>query len=114
MANPVAWFEILGPDGGNLQKFYTELFGWRIDAANPMNYGMAAAEEGGIPGGIAASQEGDPQITIYIDVPDLQVALADVRRLGGTVVTEPMEVPGGPTLAYFTDPAGNRIGLMKQ
>jgi len=24
-----------------------------------------------------------------------------------------MDVPGGPSIAFFSDPAGNRIGLMK-
>jgi predicted enzyme related to lactoylglutathione lyase len=28
-------------------------------------------------------------------------------------VAPPMDVPDGPTIAYFSDPAGNRIGLMK-
>jgi predicted enzyme related to lactoylglutathione lyase len=28
-------------------------------------------------------------------------------------VTPPMDVPGGPTIAFFSDPAGNVIGLMK-
>jgi len=45
-------------------------------------------------------------------VPDLQAALDQVSKAGGTTVTPPMDVPGGPSLAYFTDPAGNRIGLM--
>jgi len=28
-------------------------------------------------------------------------------------VAPPMDVPNGPTIAFFTDPAGNRVGLMK-
>jgi predicted enzyme related to lactoylglutathione lyase len=46
-------------------------------------------------------------------VPDLQAALDKAGQLGGKIVSGPMEVPEGPTLAYFTDPAGNNIGLMK-
>ena len=113
MANPVAWFEVTGPDGAALQSFYGQLFGWQVDANNPMNYGMVAQEEGGIPGGIAASQDGAAHVTVYISVPDLQAALDKAEQLGGKIVSGPMEVPDGPTLAYFTDPAGNNIGLMK-
>jgi uncharacterized protein len=113
MANPVAWFEVNGPDAGGLQRFYAEAFGWQIDASNPMNYGMVQAEEGGISGGVGPSPDGSAQVTFYVSVPDLQAALDKIGQLGGKTVTPPMEVPDGPTLAYFSDPAGNRIGLMK-
>ena len=113
MANPVAWFEVSGPDAGGLQRFYAELFGWAIDASNEMGYGMVAAQEGGIPGGVGPSPDGSSQVTFYVSVPDLQAALDRAEQLGGKIVTPPMQVPDGPMLAYFTDPAGNRIGLMK-
>jgi uncharacterized protein len=113
MANPVAWFEISGPDAKGLQQFYAEAFDWPIDASNEMNYGMVAASEGGIPGGVGPSPDGQPYVVFYVAVPDLQAALDKVGKLGGTTVTPPMDVPGGPTIAFFTDPAGNRIGLMK-
>ena len=113
MANPVAWFEVLGGDAAAQQRFYSELFGWQVDASNPMNYGMVAAAPGGIPGGIAGSEDGKPQLTIYVQVDDLQAALDNAAKLGGKALGEPMQVPDGPALAYFSDPAGNRIGLMK-
>jgi predicted enzyme related to lactoylglutathione lyase len=113
MANPVGWFEVSGPNGQQLQSFYAEAFGWQIDANNEMNYGMVAAEEGGIGGGVGPSPDGQPYVVFYIAVPDLQAALDKVGKLGGATVTPPMDVPDGPTIAFFTDPAGNRIGLMK-
>lgn len=113
MANPVAWFEVTGGDGGALQRFYTEAFGWRIDADNSMSYGMVEAEEGGIGGGVASGPDGSAQVTFYVSVPDLQAALDKVGQLGGKTLDPPMEVPDGPTIAYFSDPAGNRVGLMK-
>lgn len=113
MANPVAWFEVSGPDAGALQRFYSDLFDWQIDASNPMSYGMVAAAEGGIPGGVGPSPDGSAQVIWYVAVPDLQAALDRASELGGKTITPPMEVPGGPMLAYMSDPAGNRIGLMK-
>jgi len=113
MANPVGWFELLGPDGTALQRFYAEAFGWQIDANNPMSYGMVAAEEGSIGGGVAGSPDGKAYATFYIAVPDLQAALDTVGKLGGSTLTAPMDVPGGPSIAFFSDPAGNRVGLMK-
>jgi predicted enzyme related to lactoylglutathione lyase len=113
MAHPVAWFEVSGPDGKGLQQFYAEAFGWDIDASNEMNYGMVSAAAGGIPGGVGPSPDGQPYTVFYVAVPDVQAALDKVGELGGTTVTPPMDVPGGPTIAFFADPAGNRIGLMK-
>jgi predicted enzyme related to lactoylglutathione lyase len=42
----------------------------------------------------------------------LQATLDRVERLGGKTVLQPTEVPGGPKLAMFADPAGNITGLL--
>ena len=111
MANPVNHFEVLGKDGAALQSFYGELFGWSIDANNPMKYGVVAPSEGGIGGGVAASMDGTSMVTFYVQVDDLQAALDKAESLGGKTVMPPMDVPGGPKIAQFTDPEGNQIGL---
>jgi len=36
VSNPVAHFEILGPDGVALQQFYRRLFGWQLPDAQPV------------------------------------------------------------------------------
>jgi hypothetical protein len=46
-------------------------------------------------------------------VADVQGALDKIGKLGGSTVMPPMDVPDGPTIALFSDPAGNLIGLMK-
>ena len=40
MPNPVVHFEIQSNQAGELQEFYSKLFGWKIDANNPMSYGI--------------------------------------------------------------------------
>lgn len=110
--DPVAWFEIGARDGAKLQKFYSDLFGWKIDANNPMQYGMTEAIGNGIGGGIGSGIE-EPYVTIYVAVPDLQATLDKAAELGGKTVMEPADVPGGPTIAQFSDVAGNVIGLLK-
>ncbi len=111
MANAVTHFEIHGRDGKKSQDFYASLFGWEIDADNPMNYGMVSAPGGeGIGGGIAPAM-GEPMVTIYVEVEDLDKALEMAESLGGKTVLPPSEVPGGPKLAQFADPDGNVIGL---
>ncbi len=112
MANPVVHFEILGKDGKKLQEYYANLFGWKIDANNPMNYGLVAPEEKGIGGGIGAGENGSG-VTVYVEVEDLQATLDRAVSLGGEVVTPVTEIPGMVTLAQFRDPEGNVIGIVK-
>ena len=113
MANPVAWFEIAGPDAGPLQAFYAQAFDWQIDADNDMSYGMVTAGEGGIPGGVSPTPDGSAHATFYVAVEDVQAALDKIGQLGGQTAMPPMDVPNGPTIAFFIDPAGNTVGLMK-
>ncbi len=113
MAHPVIHFEVLGPDGAALQGFYRQAFDWSINSDNPMNYGMVDPAGSGVAGGIGASMDGNPFVTVYVEVDDLQAALDKIAELGGQTVMPPMDVPGGPSIALFSDPAGNRIGLVK-
>ena len=114
MSNPVVHFEILGGDGKKLQQFYASLFGWNVDASNPMEYGIVSVSDGhGIGGGIAASQDQKPMVTVYAEVADLEESLKKAVSLGGARVGDIMDVPGGPTIAMFSDVAGNVVGLIK-
>ena len=113
MGKPVVHFEILGGDGGKLQSFYKDLFEWNIDAANPMNYGMVDNGGQGINGGVAASQDGAAFVTVYIEVDDPQAYLDKAETLGGKTVMPVTEIPGMVTLAQFSDPQGNIIGIVK-
>jgi predicted enzyme related to lactoylglutathione lyase len=113
MANPVVHFEVAGKDAAALQRFYSTLFDWKIDANNPMNYGIVEAADGGIAGGVGPSPDGNTHLTWYVQVPDLQAALDKAEKLGGKTVMPPMDVPGGPSIAMFSDPEGNIVGLVK-
>lgn len=111
MPNPVVHFEILGTDGKQLQRFYGEMFGWTINADNPMSYGLADTGGAGINGGIGQAEK--PLATIYIEVDDPGDYLKRVIAAGAEVVQEVTVVPGMVTFAQFRDPAGNVIGLVK-
>lgn len=121
MGQPVMHFEVIGRDGEALRSFYSELFGWRIDADNPMNYGIVDREDNlspegvGIGGGVGEGPEGYPgHLTFYVGVSDVEAALATAERLGGTRVMGPDEVPGGGIeIGHFTDPEGHLVGLVR-
>jgi predicted enzyme related to lactoylglutathione lyase len=113
MGSPVVHFEIHARDSGETQKFYADLFGWKIDSNNPMNYGMVdtQADGHGIAGGIASGSN-ENMLTFYVAVPDLQATLDRAVAMGSTVVMPVTEMPM-VTLAMFTDPAGNKVGIVK-
>ena len=113
MTHAVVHFEIMGGEGDALQRFYADAFGWAVNADNPMNYGVVPAADGGIGGGIGPAVEGASFVTVYVQVDDLQAALDTVEAAGGKTLMAPTDVPGGPELALFTDPAGNRMGLVR-
>ena len=112
---PVVHFEVAGKDGAKLNSFYGDLFDWKIDSNNPMNYGIVdTGGQGGINGGIAGGDHGEPRVTFYVAVPDPQATLDEAERLGGRTIMPVSEIPGaGVTLAMLSDPEGNVVGIIK-
>ena len=113
MGNPVVHFEITGADSGALQRFYGDLFGWKIQALEGMDYGIVEKEEGGIGGGIGAAQGGPGQVTFYIAVDDVQAYLDKAESLGGKTVMPVTVIPDMVTFALLADPEGHVVGVVK-
>ena len=120
MGQPVVHFEVIGKDGKKLQSYYSELFGWQINADNPMGYGMVGrdgnvnADGAGIGGGVGTGPEGYAgHVTFYVEVPDVEAALQKAESLGGTRVMGPEKIMDTVELGQFTDPEGHVIGLVK-
>jgi len=115
MGKPVVHWEIRARNAPELQKFYGDLFDWKIDTNNPMDYGLVeTGGTGGINGGIGGSPSPEAAgLSFYVQVPDLQAALDKAESLGGKTLMGPTEIPNVVTLAMFADPEGNCIGLLK-
>jgi predicted enzyme related to lactoylglutathione lyase len=120
MGQPVVHFEIMGKDGETLRTYYSELFGWQFDADNPMDYGVVPREGNtgadgvGIGGGVGQSPEGyDGHVTFYIEVPDVEAALAKAESLGGTRMMGPEQVMETIEIGLFNDPEGHLVGVVK-
>lgn len=113
MGRPVVHFEIHSRDAAKAKAFYAELFDWRIQSDNPMNYGLVETGAGsGINGGIMGGQE-HTGVIFYVEVDDLQAYLDRAEAMGGKTLMPPTEVPGTVTFALFADLDGNPIGLVK-
>lgn len=120
MGQPVVHFEVMGKDAEQLRSYYSDLFGWEIDAENPMNYGIVArdrntnADGAGIGGGVGAAPEGHTgHVTFYVEVPDVEAALAKAESLGGSRMMGPDKVMEGVEIGLFNDPEGHLVGVVK-
>ena len=120
MGQPVVHFEVIGQDAESLQGYYGELFGWAIDANNPMKYGLVAREGNtnadgvGIGGGVGTGPEGyEGHVTFYVEVPDVEESLAKAESLGGKRMMGPEKVMEGVELGLFSDPEGHVVGVVK-
>ncbi len=119
MGQPVVHFEVMGRDAAKLHSYYGELFGWEIDANNPMKYGVIPRDGNtntdgvGIGGGVGTAPEGyDGHVTFYVEVPDVEAALAKAEELGGSRMMGPDEVMGSLVIGLFRDPEGHTVGVV--
>jgi len=114
MGAPVTHFEIISRNGEQMKKFYSELLGWEINSNNPMNYGLVQPQGRGIGGGVGSpGPDGMTHVTFYAEVTDPQATLDKAVSMGGSVVVPVTVIPGMVTFALFSDPDGNRIGIVK-
>jgi predicted enzyme related to lactoylglutathione lyase len=111
MANEIIHVEVTGKDGPSLQRFYGDVFGWKLDTDNPGGYGLL--RQGALTAGIGPAQNGgDGHVTFYIHADDPQATLQKVEDAGGRVVMPLTEVAPETTIALFVDPEGHLVGLM--
>ena len=117
MGQPIVHWEIVSEgDSKEVQSFYADLFGWKFDLMEGMDYGMVSADAngGGIPGGVGSGP--DPSVsyqTVYAGVDDVEGTLAKAESLGAKTVAPPMDLPAGGRIALFVDPQGHTFGLVK-
>lgn len=112
-ARPVVHFEIVARDPEAQAAFYRALCHWDIGEGPIMT--IAAGLGGPAPGTGGHIRAGERSgVSLYIQVRDLPASLALAQALGGRIVTEPFDVPGGPTLAMIEDPESVPVMLVQQ
>ena len=114
MANPVTWFEIIGPDARAIQKFYRDVFGWKMTPPGGEEmgyYSMLEGHEPGIGGGLG--QGGPARVTVYIESADPQKLLDKAVANGATMMMPITMITPDTTIGMFSDPAGNTVGILK-
>ncbi len=104
----VSWNELVSRDPDASKKFYSQLFGWKIETMNMgpgQEYTMMKAGDRPAAGLIRIPAEAGPAPTMwmsYVTVPDLPAAVAKAKALGAKICTRSrLESPRPPArIAY--------------
>ena len=124
--DPVVHFEMPYDDRGRMAKFYESAFGWQTQrlGEDMGNYVLATTTEtgqsgpkrpGAINGGFYPRKPDWPaqHPSIVIAVDNIQESIKNIRKAGGEVLGEPMEIPGVGQYVSFTDTEGNRVRVLQ-
>ena len=124
--NPVVHFEMPYNDQVRMSRFYEQAFGWQTQALGEEmgHYVVATTAEtsdgrptvpGTINGGFFPKKPDWPaqHPSVVIAVDDIKSSMALVQQSGGTVLGEPMEIPGVGKYVSFTDTEGNRVSMLQ-
>ena len=123
MDHTIVHFEIPADDVQKLRKFYSSLFGWKIEKMpGPMEYwsietvAVDAKNEParqGVNGGMMKRQNPDHKPVNYISVESVDEYTKRIADLGGRIVAPKMEVPGVGWWALALDPEGNQFAILQ-
>ncbi|WP_203698911.1 VOC family protein [Catellatospora coxensis] len=121
MTGKVVHFELPADDIERARAFYTDAFGWQLDAMPEFDYIWARtvatddrgnpAEPGAINGGMTRREAPVTGPVITIEVEDVDTALAKIVACGGRVLQERQAVGTTGFTAYIADTEGNTVGL---
>ena len=116
----VVHFEIPFDDKARANKFYSEIFGWKLMEIPEMEYVMAYAaetdenhmvkEKGAINGGLFPREKVAKSPIVVIGVQSIDETVKKVIASGGKVITPKQPIPNG-SYARVADCEGNIIGL---
>lgn len=116
MSNPVMQFQIISKDPEGTSQFYANLFGWNVNADNPMGYreiNTGATE--GIQGGIWPAPPQSPNfVQLFILVDDVKAYSAKAESLGAKVLIPCAVLPDGGSMSVLHDSQGMPFGLWQR
>jgi predicted enzyme related to lactoylglutathione lyase len=118
MPGHIGWRELHAEDLGKAWAFYEKLFGWKKAGDMPMpdgnSYQLFSTGRSDMDGGMMTKDKSTPQPMwlYYFNVGNIDEAAERVRKAGGKVTQEPMEVPGGQWVINASDPEQHLFGLL--
>src|SRR5882672_6379119 len=113
MPNPVVRWQILSPTPDKVAGFYQKLFDWKLSKANALGYReLTSGEKSGADGGVWPAPPGvNGFVQLFVEVPDVDAAIAKALSLGAKVLVPKSVLPDGDTMAVLHDPTGISFGV---
>ena len=109
-SNSIVHIDISGPEAGQLETFYRDVFGWQIDSKGP-GYSLVHTPEGGPDGAIIEAPR--PSVIVGVAVDDLVASVAQALAAGGSQIM-PVTDNGWVRKAQVADPMGNVVTLIQR
>ena len=109
-------FQMISKAPEETARFYSSLFGWKVDADNPMGYRQihtGSAE--GIQGGIwPAPPQATNFVQLFMSVEDVSASVEKALGLGAKVLIPPTRLPEGDEMAVLHDPHGMSFAVWRR
>ena len=122
----VVHFEMPYDDAARVTAFYRSAFGWSTETmgADMGHYVLATTTAtdakgpttpGAINGGLFKRSADKPAQfpSVVIAVQDIRASMDKVKKAGGNVLGDPMEIPGVGKYVSFMDSEGNRVSMLQ-
>ena len=119
----IVHFEIPAEDVEKLRKFYSRLFGWKIEKMQGFeeywNIETVPVDGDGMPlrpgvnGGMMKKQNPEHKPVTYIAVESVDEYSNKIDELGGKITVPKQEIPGIGWWAFALDPEGNQFGIFQ-
>lgn len=113
-AGTPCWVDLSVPDVAAATAFYGPVLGWTFVDSGPEfgGYHMAKVGDRAAAGVGPIMQEGQPAAwTVYLASDDADRTAKLISGNGGTVLAEPMDIPGNGRMAIAVDAAGGVFGV---
>ena len=114
MGNPVVQFQILSKVPEESAQFYSNLFGWTVNADNPLGYRqISTGTQDGIQGGIWPAPPQAPNfVQLFIAVDNVAMCCEKAEKAGAKVIIPRTSLPDGSEMAVLHDPQGISFGIV--
>ena len=109
------WYELLSKDPKASIAFYSKVIGWSTVSFGQGDYVMWVAEQGPVGGVMGLPNEAPipSSWTASVQVEDVDATASLARKLGGTVLKEPEQIPGVGRFAVIADPQKARLTISR-
>jgi len=109
----LCWNELAASDLDAAPDFYSQLFGWTVEAfeGGPMRY-LTIKVAGSSNGGMRATQPQEPpNWLVYFAMEDVEAAMGRVKELGGSALSGPHDMSSVAKIGVVQDPQGAVFAL---